>query len=364
MSTTNPFASSQVKPIETVIPAQPGVIEQPVAPQITETVFSEPQIIPQAPAPIMVQEPVQQLAPTIQEPVQQLVPTIQEQLAAQQPSPVEVQQAAAVQVAPAPDPAPVQVVVSTPPPALEEGQSIICQMSPGIFDSFIKVLSLLDDKNIITIEKSQIRQLINNNTAILQTNIIALCGNKEIDLHILQPKNNLKLFKAIKENNDIFIIDDIINKRYQVVSGDVRIWLPKQIEEIENAVAIPNFTSDQIIGQPIVITKEERNKISSLTSGVAAVTLLVKDNQLKGYLIPEKVEASFKQFTGEKISENNADLKLVSSAFLGIPSDGDTVISLANYNNNYWLLSKINTAMVEIHILETLQIAQNDGLLL
>lgn len=349
MSTNNPFASIQN--------AQPVTVTEP---QITETVFSEPQVILQQPQPTMPVEPVQ-VTPVQNIPEPQPVLTIQEQVAAQtqvQEQPVQVQQTVTE-----PSPA-VQVVVATPPPVLEEGQSIICQMSPGIFDSFIKVLSLLDDRNIITIDKSQIRQLINNNTAILQTNIMALCGNKEIDLHILQPKNNLKLFKAIKENNDIFIIDDSVNKRYQVISGDVRIWLPKQIEEIENAVAIPNFTADQIIGQTITITKEERNKVSTLMSGATAVTLLIKDNQLKGYLIPEKVEACFKQFTGEKISEANADLKLVSSAFLNIPSDGDTFISLANYNGNYWLLSKINTAMVEIHILETLQVAQNDGLLL
>lgn len=357
MSSNNPFASIAAQQPDPTNDAVNSILEQPIqeaapviqaAPQVTETVFGEPQVIPQVPQPtISVEQPVQQVVPTIQEQAVQVTP-------APQPAPVQ----------PAPEAAPVQVVVATPPPQLEPGQSIICQMSPGLFDSFIKVLSLLDDKNIITIDKSQIRQLINNNTAILQTNIISLCGNKEIDLHILQPKNNLKLFKAIKENNDIFIIDDTVNKRYQVVSGDVRIWLPKQIEEINENVAIPNFTSDQIIGQTITITKEERNKISTLMSGATAITLLVKDNQLKGYLIPEKVEASFKQFTGEKISDATADQKLISSAFLNIPSDGDTFISLANYNGNYWLLSKINTAMVEIHILETLQLSQNDGLLL
>lgn len=250
------------------------------------------------------------------------------------------------------------------PPKLAEGQYIICQMTPGTFDSFIKVLSLLDEKNIINITNSQILQLVNNNTAILQTNIKQLCNNTEINLHILQPKTNIKLFKAIKDNNDVFIIDDTLNKRFLVISGDVRIWLPKQIEEINSEVSVPNFNLEQFVGQAITITKEERNKITTLINGEHSVNLLIKNNQLIGYSVPEKVEACFKQFSGEHVSESDADLKLISSAFLSIPSDGDTLISLANQNGNYWLISKVNTAMVEIIIIESLQIAQNDVLLL
>lgn len=255
-------------------------------------------------------------------------------------------------------------VINTPPPTLEEGQSIIAQLTPGAFDSFIKVLSLLDEKNIINITNSNILQLINNNSAILSTNIQQLVGNNPINLHILQPKVNIRLFKAIKDNNDVFIIDDTINKRFYVVSGEVRIWLPKQIEDIQPEVVAPSFSVDQCIGNPITISKEERTKISTLISGATSVTLLLKDNQLQGYLVPEKVEATFKQFTGTKITEKTATLKLMSSAFLSIPSDGDTIITLAKQNENYWMMSKINTAMVEIIIIESLQVAQNDELLL
>ena len=255
-------------------------------------------------------------------------------------------------------------VIATPPPSLEEGQSIIAQLSPGAFDSFIKVLSLLDEKAIINIQKSKILQLINNNTAILQTNIQQLVGNKEIDLHILQPKTNIRLFKAIKDNNDVFIIDDPVKKRFQLISGEVRIWLPKQIEEIQQEVIAPSFTQDELIGSYVIISKEERTKISTLMSGSTSITLLIKDNQLKGYLIPEKVEAAFKQFATEKITETNAELKLSSSAFLNIPSDGDTIVTLAKQGEYYWMMSKVNTAMVEILIIESLQVAQTEELLL
>ena len=297
------------------------------------------------------------------------VMSIQEQIAAMQPA----QPAQPVHKAQEPkkekSEAPVQqqqviAPIIAPPPQLEDGQTIICQLSPGMFDSFIKVLSLLDSGNIINIEDSMIMQLINNNTAILKTNIMQLCGNKSINLHILQPKTNIKLFKAIKDNNDVFFIDDSRNKRFQVICGDVRIWLPKKIEDTEQSIATPKFVQDQFIGETITISKEERSKITTLMSDQSSITLLFKDNQLKGYLIPEKVEASFKQFPGEKISENNAELKLVSSSFLSIPSDGDTQISIAYQNGVHWMLSKINTAMVEIFIIESLQLMQNNQLLL
>ena len=307
--------------------------------------------------------------PMISQTVSEPVLSIQEQLAAMQPA--QPAQPAHKPTEPKKEKveAPVQqqqviAPIIAPPPQLEDGQTIICQLSPGMFDSFIKVLSLLDSGNIIDIENSMIMQLINNNTAILKTNIMQLCGNKSINLHILQPKSNIKLFKAIKDNNDVFFIDDARNKRFQVICGDIRIWLPKKIEDINPSISTPKFTQEQFIGETITISKEERSKITTLMSDQSNITLLFKDNQLKGYLIPEKVEASFKQFSGEKIAENNSELKLVSSSFLSIPSDGDTQISIANQNGTYWMLSKINTAMVEIFIIESIQLMQNNQLLL
>ena len=153
----------------------------------------------------------------------------------------------------------------------------------------------------------------------------------------------------LHHTNDAF--DDIVNVRKITLA----------ITIVEN---LYRLTFNQFIGETITISKEERSKITTLMSDQSSITLLFKDNQLKGYLIPEKVEASFKQFPGEKISENNAELKLVSSSFLSIPSDGDTQISIAYQNGVHWMLSKINTAMVEIFIIESLQLMQNNQLLL
>lgn len=359
-----PVEPIQVQPQQPEQPASQPVETTPVQPFATNTVaFTPESFAAQETQPVDMQ-PQQTVTQAPTTPVM----SIQEQVAAMAAANQSVQP---VHAAPAPKKEkvvetanqPLSVIIA-PPPKLEDGQQIICQLSPGMFDSFIKVLSLLDDRNIINIDDSSIVQLVNNNTAILITNIKQLCGGNNINLHILQPKTNIKLFKAIKDNNDVYIIDDTVNKRFQVISGDVRVWLPKQIEAIAKEVVAPSFTSDQFIGNMVTISKEERSKITTLMSDQSSITLLFKEDQLKGYLVPEKVEASFKQFSGEKISESNADLKLISSSFLNIPSDGDTQITVALQNGVYWMMSKINTAMVEIFIIENLQVMQNDKLLL
>ena len=363
---------SQVEVQSTLAPepmvTQPQMMQQ--NPMMNETAQIEQMQHMQQQIMAETQQPVQPIPP-VQQPVMNpvfsteatVVPPINQQInnintqQKVQPQPDTLSQVAAAPQQPL-------SMVTSQPPTLESGQELICSMTPGTFDSFIKVISLLDEKSVINITQSKILQLINNNTTILQTNISQLCGNKEIDLHILKPKDNIKLFKAIKDNNDVYFVNDTTNKRFQIISGDIRIWLPKQIEEIAAEVTAPSFSVDQIIGDAVVITKEERSKIISLTSGNSAITLLLDGEQLKGYLIPEKVEATFKQFTGHKISEKSASLKLISSSLLNIPSDGDTVINIAKQGENYWMITKINTAMVEIILLESLTVSTDEVLLL
>ena len=81
-------------------------------------------------------------------------------------------------------------------------------------------------------------------------------------------------------------------------------------------------------------------------------------------MVPETLEDSFTQFATESINETNADIKLLSYAFLTIPSDGDSEVVLGSLNNQYWLNTTINTAIVEIYILEALSPMQSDKLLI
>ena len=90
---------------------------------------------------------------------------------------------------------------------LNEHQKKICELSPAHFDQFVKILSLLEGNEIIIIENSHITQEINKGTAILSTDISQLIG-PDINLHILNPVKYLRLFKMMKGNNNIEIIDD------------------------------------------------------------------------------------------------------------------------------------------------------------
>lgn len=252
----------------------------------------------------------------------------------------------------------VPTLPSSPPPALEEGQTILCKLTPGKFDAFIKVLSLLDDKSIINITDSKICQSIQNNTAILNTNISQLVDNPNVNLHILSPKKYLSAFKAIKGNTDIYIIDDNINSRFIVRSGGTKLWLPKQIDSFGQDIQPPDIQTMNQIGNGLTVHKEERNAIISLMKDTNNINLLVQQSQLKGFSIPEMLEAPFKMYEKEEISESKSELKLTSYAFLCIPTDSDSVVYLAKLEDQHWLITTINTAIIDITVLEPVNITE------
>jgi hypothetical protein len=244
-------------------------------------------------------------------------------------------------------------------PELEPGQTIICRLTPGKYDTFIKILSLLDDKNIINISNSIICQSVQNDNAILKVDISKLVDSKNVNLDILQPKKYIKVLKAIKSNNDIFIIDDPRNERYIVRSGKLKLWLAKQIEQLNNETKLPNLDNAIGIGGLVTIGKEEKNSITSLISEKNELTLLIQNGQLKGYSIPELLEAPFRQYEQEEVSESKAELKLTSYAFLCVSIDGDSSIALGQADNKYWMKTIINNAIVDIEVLESLSPSEN-----
>ncbi len=328
----------------------PVVGTVPVEPQVQQfqtpavgTVPVEPQVQPVTPP---VEPQVQPVVPPVEPQVQPVVPPVEPQV---QPVPQNNFNQ--------------PTTVNATLPVLEPGQSIICQLQPGLFDAFIKVLSFLDDKNIINISNSQICQSINNGTAILMTDISKLVGGKSINLHILSPKKYISLFKAIKGNNDVFIIDDPVRSQFIVRSGSTKLWLPKQIEQlqIDSAPILDGITA---VGNTIKISKEERSKIMALMKDQQYIVQLLQQNQLKGYMIPETLEDSFLQFSGYEINESNADVKLMSYSFLTIPSDGDSDVNIGYLNGQYWMNTLIRTAIVEIIVFEALSPMQDDKLLI
>jgi len=250
-------------------------------------------------------------------------------------------------------------------PPMQPGQYLICKISPGKFDAFVKILSILNEKNVIIINNSNICQSINNGSAIVTANLSNLIdsSNTAISLHILNPKKYLKYFKNIKGEADIHFINDTKNERYIVSNGDMSIYLPKQIEALEGDATPPDLSMAEPIGQTIEIDKEVRSIITTMASDSANIDLLIHENQLKGIYIPETAVYSFKDYIKDQVDDTNAQLKLRAYSFLQVP--GDTYkVSIGKVGDMFWSLTFVNTGLVTISVLENLQPVSDENLII
>jgi len=229
------------------------------------------------------------------------------------------------------------VLPNTFTPSITEKQNIICQMSPAVYDSFVKMLSIIDDSDTIDINDSLICQNIKNGVGILQSNIHDLISTS-LNLTILNPKKYVKLLKNIKGNNDVFFIDDDEYKRVIIYNGNIKVFLPKQLEDTKQTVTIPEFNEDNIIGNPIVIDKNIRSSILQLVSDNDSVELLVKDNQLKAVHSPATSVYIFDEYINENLDETNVDTILRSYIFLPINAEKYTIY--LSKLDSYWLVTE------------------------
>jgi len=315
---------------------QPQLVQQPqvIQPQLVQ----QPQVI----QPQLVQQPqVEVIQQQFTQPLVQTGPVIQSAINSQ------IIQQQAIQVE--------EEFI----PTLQPDQRVVLKLSSGKFDLFVKVLTNLDDKNVITITNSQICQSINNNSTIIFADLKELLG-VNIDLHILSPKKYLKHFKNIK-GGIVYIIDSINDQRYLVTNGDITIYLPKQLENLSSLNVLPDMTNAIIVSPPMDIDKETRATISNL-AGESAIELIIKNTQLKGVYIPQTAMYTFKQFIKENISEASADLKLKCFSFLRISAEKYNV-SIYQANGIYWLLTNVDTG-IKFYTYENIQPVNDENLLI
>ena len=247
-------------------------------------------------------------------------------------------------------------------PILGDKQSVVCTINPTKFDALTKILNVLDEQSVIVIDNSTINQSINKGTAILTADVSELVGEK-ISVHILQPKKYLKLFKQIKGNNDVFILDDPSNERYIITNQDISLFLPKQLEKLAEENTPPDLSNAQEVGAVITCDKEERNTIVSFGREAKNIDLLIKDNQLKAVSIPELAVIKFKNYIKEQIDDTTADIKLRTSSFLAV--DGEEYkIHLGKVDDQHWTVTHVNTGMINITILEPVNPVSDTNLLI
>ncbi len=252
-------------------------------------------------------------------------------------------------------------------PLIHTNQEIICELTPAIFDALVKILTLLDDSNTIYIKDSIICQTIKNGVAILNTDISPLISEDEnknkINLTILNPKKYLKLFKNIKGNSNVFIIDDKDNKKIIITNDTMKIFLPKQIEETIPDIYLPDMNNCELIGTEVEIDKISRTTITSTGSDSEYYNLLIHSNQLKGIYIPETAIILIDKYAKENIDENNSELLLKSYAFLSIAAEKYTLY-LSKLDTKYWLVTICNIGnVVDINLYENLTVFSDELLI-
>lgn len=241
----------------------------------------------------------------------------------------------------------------------------LCELEPAKFDALTKLLSLLQESNSINIDKGTIIQSINKGTTILYTSISKFIG-QEINLTILNPKKYIKLFKSVKGNNNVIIYDDTEHQRYLITNGDVKLFLPKQLEELTLTMNdLPDFSSAAIMGVPIKIDSNYKNNIKSLIGSEDHIDLLFEAEQLKAIYIPETAVYTFAGFVGKtSIDENTADLMLRSYAFTIVDGEEYT-FNIGKLNGeDFWMVTQVNTGLVDVMLFEKIQSVTNDNLLI
>lgn len=246
---------------------------------------------------------------------------------------------------------------------------IICQITPAKFDSFLKVLNVLvTDKasnDSLIIKESMITQNVSG--AIVSSNIEDIFEGKKIDLQIINPKKYLKLFKTFRNNNDIFIMDDAENSRFIISNGEIRLFLPKQIENLVEAVKVPDLTNCEGLCT-IKIDKATRNIITGLSSEASYVDYLIQEDVLKGIHVPDTAIYLFSDYINDakaaKLDETNADLALRSVAFLSIPAEDYEIAIGKQADGSYISVTNCNTGFIKVDVFESLEIATGGNILI
>lgn len=250
-----------------------------------------------------------------------------------------------------------------------EENLIICQISPAKFDSFLKVLNvLISDKSSndsLIIKDSMVTQ--NVSSAIVSSNIEDVFDGKKIDLQIINPKKYLKLFKTFRNNNDIFIMDDVENSRFIISNGEIRLFLPKQIENLIETVKVPDLSNCEGL-YSIKIDKATRNIIIGLSNEAPYIDYLIQEDTLKGIHVPDTAIYLFSDYISDikaaKLDETNADLALRSTSFLSIPAEDYEIAIGKQADGTFISVTNCNTGFIKVDIYEFLEITTGGNILI
>ncbi len=237
----------------------------------------------------------------------------------------------------------------------DENEQLIATISSGKWDAFVKILDILtkETDSSVIISNSIITHTIHN--SILKADISSVFeGDTSISLHIPNPKKWVKLFKQLSHDGNNFIINE--DKLFIVTNGEIRLFLPKQLNSVVDELKIPSLENTQTISES-KITKEVCDKILNLSKGIEFIEFLIKDNELKAVNVPDTATYIFQEYLDDSEIKNidgtNADLSLRTSMFLPVNSDEYDMI-IGRRNENYFSYTTCNVGIVPVEIYDTL----------
>jgi len=332
-----PFKTEEpfTPPIEVTQETTPSVQEQP----IPETITNAPPIIPEG-----VAGPVEPIVPAsaaipntvANDPGQTVVPPNQNQT-----------------------PLPGHAVMPSEVDAYKplETQQQIADISPAKFDNLTKVLDILrqNKPDAISIKGSYIHEVVSGSVIVADVRSIF---DGAVDFQITDPKKHVDLFKQFKGNNNIFILDDPENTRYILTNGPIKIFLPKQIDQLVAEASAPDISSSQTLSQKMV-TKDTRDEIRGLGRHSNSVEFLLQGTEIKAMHIPDTGIYRFEEYIKDpgvaKLDETNADLVLKSELFLPVDSDSYKITIVKKQTGEFVSVTECNTGLVKMWIFEQLE---------
>lgn len=250
-------------------------------------------------------------------------------------------------------------------------QQIIAELTPGDYDNLTKVLNLLNkdsSSDSISIKESTITQ--GNSDCIIQADITSVLVSKDgntVNLDIINPKRYLKLLEQFRSNNNVFIIDDDENSRFILTNGEVKLFLPKSDNTLEQDVETFDISNGVGICQS-QIDKDMRKIIKNLSKDQDYVDFLIQENDLKAIHIPDTAIYTFPKFkTDEKaqnLDETNADLALRCSNFLPVEADNYDFYIVKTDEDSYVGITDCRVGgKIDIRVSESLEISTGGNLL-
>lgn len=249
-------------------------------------------------------------------------------------------------------------------------QKIIAELTPGNYDNLTKVLNILNKdsgSDTISIKESTITQ--SNSDCIVQADMTSILKNKNdetVDLDIINPKRYLKLLEQFRSNNNVFIINDDENSRFTLTNGEVKLFLPKNDNVLEQEVETFDISNGETICQK-QIDKDMRKIIKNLAKDQDYIDFLIQDNELKAIHVPDTAIYTFPDFkTDEKaqnLDETNADLALRCSNFLPVEADNYDLYIVKTGDEKYISITDCRIGgKIDVRVSESLELSTGGNL--